>query len=55
MKSAQSFLGDTNLFDRFDNFCKSFIDEIAVYLKESYEGWVRETTECIEDYDKPLR
>uniref|UniRef100_A0A7M5UV62 Cytoplasmic dynein 2 heavy chain 1 n=1 Tax=Clytia hemisphaerica TaxID=252671 RepID=A0A7M5UV62_9CNID len=47
--SSESLLSDTGSFDKFKKFCLSLINEIAVYIKDNYENWIKETTENIDN------
>ena len=55
LSSSEALLSDVSSFEKFKKICVTFIDELAVYMKENYENWIKETTENIENDDKPLR
>lgn len=47
--SSESLLSDTGSFEKFKKFCLNLIDEIAVYIKDNYENWVKDTTDNIDN------
>lgn len=55
LKSAENLLSDTSSFGKFKKYCESFMDELAAYMKENHENWMKDTIESIDDTEKPLR